>query len=293
MALLPIIKWTGSKRYQAQEIVDNFPKEINTYYEPFLGGGSVLGEYLQRLEGGYYKCNKIICCDINRDLIELWKIIKSNPETLINEYIKLYNLFSSLGSDFILKRKFYYEQRDKYNKLRKDNIYNLERISLFNWLLRNSMNGLVRYNSRDEFNAACNYIRNGIIPKNLEKIINEWSRLLNKYNVEFICGSYEELENITENDLMYFDPPYPGSENGYNLVGFNNIKFFEWLKKVPCKYLLSYDGKSGKDDRTYDVPKEVYNQHLYLDSGVSSFKRTRKIQEQVFDSLYIQEKRGA
>ena len=55
-----IIKWTGSKRYQAPCIVDKFPKTINTYFEPFLGGGSVLGELLERLEAGTYKCNNII-----------------------------------------------------------------------------------------------------------------------------------------------------------------------------------------------------------------------------------------
>ena len=52
-----IIKWTGSKRYQAPCIVDKFHKTINTYFEPFLGGGSVLGELLERLEAGTYKCS--------------------------------------------------------------------------------------------------------------------------------------------------------------------------------------------------------------------------------------------
>ena len=54
------IKWTGSKRKQAPEIVDNFPKEINTYYECFLGGGSVLHELLNRIYSGEIKYKKII-----------------------------------------------------------------------------------------------------------------------------------------------------------------------------------------------------------------------------------------
>jgi DNA adenine methylase len=38
----PIIRWSGSKRNQAKEIIKYFPKNIDTYYEPFCGGASIL-----------------------------------------------------------------------------------------------------------------------------------------------------------------------------------------------------------------------------------------------------------
>lgn len=38
----PVIKWSGSKRSQAKNILTYFPKEIDVYYEPFCGGASVL-----------------------------------------------------------------------------------------------------------------------------------------------------------------------------------------------------------------------------------------------------------
>ena len=31
----PVIKWSGSKRSQAEQILKYFPREIDTYYEPF------------------------------------------------------------------------------------------------------------------------------------------------------------------------------------------------------------------------------------------------------------------
>lgn len=42
----PVIKWSGSKRTQAGDILAWFPKEIDTYYEPFCGGASVLRRLL-------------------------------------------------------------------------------------------------------------------------------------------------------------------------------------------------------------------------------------------------------
>ena len=42
----PVIKWSGSKRSQAENILTYFPREIDTYYEPFCGGASVLRRLL-------------------------------------------------------------------------------------------------------------------------------------------------------------------------------------------------------------------------------------------------------
>ena len=41
----PVIKWSGSKRSQANDILKFFPKQINTYYEPFCGGCLQLSVY--------------------------------------------------------------------------------------------------------------------------------------------------------------------------------------------------------------------------------------------------------
>ena len=37
----PIIKWTGGKASELNIIRDYLPSSIDTYYEPFLGGGAV------------------------------------------------------------------------------------------------------------------------------------------------------------------------------------------------------------------------------------------------------------
>ena len=59
--MLSPLKWTGSKRYIAKEIISYFPKKIDTYYEPFCGSASILIELLQ----SDIKVKKYIISDIN------------------------------------------------------------------------------------------------------------------------------------------------------------------------------------------------------------------------------------
>ena len=71
--------------------------------------------------------------------------------------------------------------------------------------------------------------------------------------------------------------------------GLDKDKFFDWLRNLDCGYLLSYDGISGEIDNTYKLPEDLYDKHIYLRSGNSSFKRTigKSNDSIVYESLYI------
>ena len=293
--MLPLIKWTGAKRFQAPYIVDKIPNAINTYFEPFLGSGAVLTEYLFSLESGKKKCNHIVCSDVNEDLIEIWKLVKSNYTLLLDEYRKLYEGFKNVEYDHKLKKEYYYNIRKEYNDLKKENSKDKRRYIIFYWLTRTCFNGLIRYNKYGEFNSPCHFSRNGIIPEKLEKIFNEYNILLNKYNVQFVCCSYDDipfpLNTFQKDDFIYCDPPYITEGSLYEMNKINYNDFFEWLKTISCKYVLSFDGLSGNDDNTYkEMEAEIYDKIEYINSGLSSFKRiTKKKLDQVYDCLYIKE----
>lgn len=270
----PAIKWSGSKRSQANSIVSYFPREIDTYYEPFCGGCSVLRAMFET----DIKVNNYVCSDINLELIGLWMMIKSNPKIVISEYRKLWEQLNSLET--VEEQKAFYEKiREKFNKGKNP----LD----FMFLDRTCFNGLIRYNQNGEFNTPFHLNRGGIQPDKFEKIIKEWSKLLNKHDVEFKIMNYSWIRP-TENDFIYLDPPYAKTKGMYGNE-FDNVKFFKWVKRLPCKWIMSYDGKSGKEDNTYDVPSDLYDEHLYLDSGNSSFKRITETDKdaKVFESLYL------
>ena len=274
MKMQPAVKWSGSKRTQAKEIVKYFPKKIDCYVEPFAGGATVLCEVLH----SDIKCNAYFCSDLNEDLINLWKRIKSNPEKLIDTYRDKWTCLTSF-EDVNSKRGYFEQVRDEYNQHRNPED--------FLFLLRTCFNGMPRYNKRGEFNTSYHLTRNGIIPDSLEKILVEWSDMLNKHDVIFECRDYESILP-SKNDFLYLDPPYARTKGMYFDM-FDNERFFKWLQKQECSYALSYDGVSGDLDQTYNVPKNLYDNHIYLKSGKSSFKRLkdRLNTSYVFESLYL------
>ena len=235
----------------------------------------------------------------NRLILQEADAILSDEEKitldLINEYRKLYEGFKNLDYDHKLKKQYYYDIREEYNQLRRENSKDKRRYIIFYWLMRNCFNGLIRYNKYGDFNASCHYSRNGMQPEKIEKIFEEWNILLNKYDVQLFCCSYDDLpfpyNIIQKDDLVYCDPPYMNTGSLYDYDKIDYGVFFEWLKKLPCKYLLSFDGFSGDtDNRYFDIQKEIYDKIEYISSGTSSFKRLVKGKlDEVYDSLYIKE----
>lgn len=271
----PAIKWSGSKRSQSEEIVSRIPdKEFDIYYEPFVGGASVLYQLLHSNK----KFNRYICSDINNDLISLWNKIKSNPYEIIQSYEKMWNELN-VDDDKERKKNYFYTVRERFNKEKNPDD--------FMFIMRTTTNGMPRYNANGEFNNSFHVTRNGIIPSSLEKTIIEWSDLLNKHEVEFICTSFDNIIT-TKNDFMYLDPPYANTKGMY-YGKINYELFWNWLRKQQGQYMFSFDGKTSSLDITCDVPKDVYSKHEYLYSGNSSFRRVigKSSKEYVQESLYI------
>lgn len=274
----PAVKWSGSKRSQVWEILKYFPKEIDTYYEPFCGGCSVLMGLL--LSQDAISVNRFVCSDLNADLINLWKAIKYRPDIVSRHYRKLWVEMNSVD-DCNFKRGYFEAVRDRLN--RDHNPLD------FLFIMRTTTNGMPRYNSDGKFNNSFHITRNGINPDRLDRIINDWSVLLNKYDVRFVAQDYRKtLDVVGKDDFVYLDPPYANTSGMY-YGSLPTDELFDFLVQLPCHYAMSYDGKAGSEDNTYAVPTDCYIKHVYIDSGNSSFRRVigndRHVNVQ--ESLYI------
>ena len=286
---IPLIKWTGSKRLQAKYIIEYFPKNINTYYEPFCGSCALTFELLYQIYLGNIKCKQIICSDLNTDLINFYNLFLNNKDMLFNEYEKLYNELINCKS-IDEKKQFYFKLRDTFNALS----YNDERTCIFYWLLRTCFNGLIRYNKNGIFNSSYHLNRNGIKPNKLKQVFDSWSFLINYFLnnggiIKFYNESYDKIfNNVNTDDFLYLDPPYNDTKGMY-YYSFNNDNFLNDLINLNNKnvyFALSYNGIRGNINKTIDIPK-FYKKHIYIEAGNSSFNKLQQKNIKVQDSLYL------
>lgn len=270
----PVIKWSGSKRKQAEKIISFFPREIETYYEPFCGGGSVFG----RLIHSEISVKRYVISDLNGDLISLWVEIIKEPKDIYSHYKKLWTEMNSI-IDWEEKKQYYINIRERFNK---------ERSPLdFMFIMRTTFNGMPRYNKNGFFNNPLHPNRNGIIPEKLLKTMESWRDIIKNKNVVFIKQSYEEIKT-SKNDLIYLDPPYGGIKGMYYGTLDNYENLWDFLRNQKCKWLLSFDGKTTSEDYQIKIPDDLYKTHEFLDNGNSSFRRLngKSNKEYVFESLY-------
>jgi len=262
---VPAIKWSGSKRSQVPTILKYIPA-FEKYYEPFIGGGAVA--YAIAAQDG-------VCGDVCSPLIEFWNKVKATPEELAESYSVRWNRLQEEGY------MTFYEIRSRFNA--EPNAEDL----LF--LSRTCVNGLIRFNKNGDFNNALHHTRKGINPETLRLILLEWSGRIQ--GTTFINGDYRETtEPITKNDFIYLDPPYFNTRaRYYGAIDYESfLEFLAQLNSKGVRYALSFDGSRGEKSYMVDLPKELYKQHLLIQSGNASFRKVMDREtEMVTESLYL------
>lgn len=227
----PIIKWVGGKRQLLNEIIKRVPQEYNCYYEPFIGGAAVLL---------FLEPENAVINDYNKELTNLYKVIKRSPKKLI-ELLEIHKTNNS--SDYFYKLRNL-DRTDEYKKLSAT-----ERAARLIYLNKVCFNGLYRVNSKGEFNSPYGKYVNPSIYSTED--IMSFHDYLKKNNITILTGDFEEaVKDAKEDDFIYFDPPYAplsatSSFTSYSDVGFSaqdqcRLKnTCDELNKKGVKFLLS------------------------------------------------------
>jgi len=254
----PFVKWVGGKTQLLEEIGKKYPQKIEKYCEPFVGGGAVLFDILQK-----FQPKEVLINDINKELINTYFQIKNNCEDLVLQLSLMQTTYQSLGEE---ERKiFFYEKRSRYNeiKVNGNDTLNLEKAVLFIFLNKTCFNGLYRVNSKGLFNVPFNNAKNPLICD--EENLWSCSNLLQ--NVSLQVGDYKTCEDfIDEKTFLYCDPPYRPLTETSAFTSYSENRFADKEQIELAQFLERIARKgatilaSNSDPRNIDVNDNFFDE---------------------------------
>lgn len=186
----PILKWAGGKTQLLPQLLPLFPTEINTLYEPFIGGGAVF--FYLATEGRF---DRAVINDWNSELTNLYSVVRDCPDALIE---KLQLAKSQYLND---PEGTYY----RWRALDRANLMGHDQATRTILLNKAGFNGLYRQNKKGGFNVPWGKHMNPPICD--EQNLRECFSVLQ--GVEIRTGDFVDgCKGAGKGDLVYFDPPY-------------------------------------------------------------------------------------
>ena len=200
----PIIKYRGGKSKEIHLLTPYIPQYTGRYIEPFLGGGAM---YF------YLEPRHAVINDINTKLMNFYTAVQQNYPELSEELAQLEMIYTANRKIFDAHKKkcpnkriedrneaLYYEIRDMYNSITKPKY---SEAALYYFINKTAYSGMIRFNSKGEFNVPYGRYRNF----NTALITEQHHQLL--LNTEIHNTDYRAIfSHVEPDDFVFLDPPY-------------------------------------------------------------------------------------
>ena len=272
----PFLKWAGGKGQLLKEIESYYPFDdiITKYAEPFVGGGAVLFDILNKKN-----IKEVYISDTNAELMNTYNIIKHSIEDLI-ELLETYQSdYTALNTE---ERKSYYmNMRKKFNdiKVNGDETKNITKAALMIFLNKTCFNGLYRVNTKGLFNVPIGSYKNPLICDRTN--LREVAKKLQK--VEVVCDDYKKSEEFIDNHtFVYFDPPYRPLTETSSFTAYTENDFSDEEQIELAKFVDRMDRKGAKivvsnsDPKNSDENDEFFD-NIYSRYNIRRVEATRMI----------------
>jgi len=265
------LNYTGGKFKLLNQILPHFPKRIDTFVDLFCGGCNV---------GVNVNADNVVLNDNSPHLLYLYNTFKNlGKETvmnLINDVIKQYGLSRSTEDGYAFygcesssglgnyNRAPYLKLRADFNKKNIDYGYYV----MLYVLIVYAFNNQIRFNSKNEFNLPVG--KRDFNDKMKKKLCDFINRLQNgNYTFSNVDFREYDVSTLTENSLVYCDPPYLitcatyNEQNGWNEQCERDLlAFLDKLHKKNIPFALSNVLKNKGKENTI-LSKWLRQRHDY------------------------------
>lgn len=268
----PFIKWVGGKGQLLNQFEDYYPSDLRNrklkkYSEPFLGGGAVFFEVMQR-----FNVESAYVSDVNKDLVLAYWVVQQKPEQLIyflDKYQKQYDStpIEERNDLFLSVRAKFNDHRFEVNyKKLSDNW--IERAAQLIFLNKTCFNGLFRLNSTGGFNVPF-----GKYPK--PTILDEpniWavSKVLQRAEIR-IAAYHECYDKVDNQSFVYFDPPYRPLSKTSSFTTYSGSEFGDKDQIQLATFFRKLDSERGaklmlsNSDPKNENPNDDFFENIFND----------------------------
>lgn len=272
----PFLKWVGGKTQLIDQLDSNVPPElregrIESYIEPFVGGGSFFFHVAQR-----YKLEKLIIADSNQDLILAYRTIRDRLDLLIDSLQKVQTKYLSLSES--KRQDYYYETRKKFNDgkhcidFQEFSDQWIERTAQLIFLNKTCFNGLFRVNAAGLFNVAFGRYETPKIcdPNNLLAV----SRILER--TEILLGDFTCVrDHMNSKSFAYLDPPYRPITATSNFTAYSSSTFTADDQKRLADFCREADGLGSKLMISNSDPENSDSTDTYFQDNYPGYRIVR------------------
>lgn len=237
----PMLKYRGGKSRELDEIKKYIPSYKGKYIEAFFGGGALFFDLEPE--------NSIIN-DINEPLMNFYRGIKYNYETIKHELKEIQLIYEKNRKEFEEKKKgfpkkrvddknepIYYKMREIFNNDRETSMHEA---TVYYYINKTAYSGMIRYNKSGKYNVPYGRYKNF----NTDLITENHHELLAKTEIYSKDYSYI-FKMASEDDFIFLDPPYDCIFSDYGNIetkdGFTEKMHRELateFKRLKCKALM-------------------------------------------------------
>lgn len=224
----PFLKWVGGKTQILPQVLAKFPLTMRNYYEPFLGGGSVLFGLLAAKAAGTITVNgSIYASDLNPNIINLYKQVQSAPAALHSALQALITPYRAIATEkgnqkpqsaeeaLTSKESYYFWIRGQWNSLTGPARNTPQAAAMLLFLNKTCFRGVYREGPRG-FNVPFGHYKSEALPDLAE--FQALSATLQP--VQFSVTDFATpLAAAAAGDFVYLDPPY-APEGATSFVGY-------------------------------------------------------------------------
>lgn len=235
--------WAGGKtkvlKYHLLYLIG--VNEVESYSEPFFGGGAMFLYVMQR-----FKPKHVYINDINEGIMNIYKQVKERPEDFcdtVDAFQAKYIPLSEAG------RKEYFLQVRHAHAYDYQQWTKLHEAGALYFLMKTGFNGIwqINKNTNGRYGTPAGLLNQVDVVYDKNNVL-AWSELLQ--NTTITCGDYSDCETGA---FTYLDPPYRNSFTNYGTSWDDDAteKLIEYAKNIDGRVMLCNrcDGSTFFDDR--------------------------------------------